>query len=124
MVSKRTSVPPPVLVCLYEVVHVSVGPLELSHSHGVQVVQDQSQAVLRQLKNVGVLVSWGFLVWWVLVRDDNDNNITTSLLTSGFDGGISTSMAVLHSSCCFTLILFIIFSLIWSSRSLSATTRQ
>ena len=47
---------------LNQVVHLSVGPLELTHSHGVQMVQDQTQAVFRQLKNVGVLVCWRFLV--------------------------------------------------------------
>ena len=120
IVGQRASVQPPVLVCLYEIVHLSVSPLELSHSHGVQVVQNETQTVLGQLQDVGVLVSWGFLMWWwMLVRDDDNNIIiTTSLLTSGFDGGISRSIAVLHSSCCFTLILFIILSLIWSSPSL------
>ena len=62
IVRKKTlTVRPPVLVSLYEVVHLSVGPLELSHSHGVQVVQDQTQAVLGQVDNVGVLVSRGQL---------------------------------------------------------------
>ena len=110
IVRKKTlTVRPPVLVSLYEVVHLSVCPLELSHSHGVQVVQDQTQAVLRQLEDVGVLVSRGLLVWsWGIsqrYRGYND-------LTSGFDGETSTSIAVLQSSCCFTLILFIIFSLL------------
>ena len=105
---------------LNQVVHLSVGPLELTHSHGVQMVQDQTQAVLRQLEDVGVLVSRGLLVWcWGIsqrYRGYND-------LTSGFDGETSTSIAVLQSSCCFTLILFIIFSLISSFRPLACLTR-
>ena len=52
---------PPVLVSLYQVVHVTAGLLELSHRHRVKVVQDEAQTVLGKAHDVGVLVPGGQL---------------------------------------------------------------
>ena len=91
--------PPPVLMSIDNVVQMSVGSLQLSNSHWVKMIQDQTKTVLWQTLDVGVLVSyWSEEVkqgFWLVSLPGG---------SSGLAGGMSKSMAVLQRICCFRLI--------------------